>query len=133
MDRPLEGVLELKKYHTWMGEDGIARTIVKPGAEIFIQDAKENTAAVASFFREQKFPLLVDIRQIKSISSDAREHFSIRGRESVVNAYAIVTASALSRMIGNFFLLFHKPVVPVKLFNREEDALRWLKNFQIQK
>ena len=112
-----------------MGSDGIARTMVKPGAEIFLQDAQENTAAVETFFNGEKFPLLVDIREIKSISAEAREHFSLRGRESVVTAYAMMLSSSVSRMIGNFFLSFYNPAVPVKLFDREEEALVWLKSF----
>lgn len=126
---PDKGVIELGKFHTWMAGDGIARTKVKPDAEIFLQDAKENTAAVETFYVGQKFPLIVDIRQIKSISPEAREHFSLRGRESVVKAYAMLLSSSVSRIIGNFFLSFHNPAVPVKLFDDEDKALAWLKRF----
>ena len=121
--------IELRKFYTWKGGDGIARTTVKPGAEIFLQDAKENTAVVETFYVGKKFPLLVDIREIKSISPEAREHFTLKGRESVVNAYSMLLSSSLSRMIGNFFLSFHKPTVPVKLFNHEDKALLWLRSF----
>lgn len=113
-----------------MGKDGIARTMVKPEAEVFLEDAKENTAAVETFYKGVKFPLLVDIRNIKSISPEAREHFSIKGRESVVMAYAMLLSSSISRMIGNFFLSFHKPAVPVKLFDDEDKALAWLIRFK---
>ena len=126
---PNKGINELGKFHTWMESDGIAHTMVKPDAEIFLQDAKENTAMVETFYNGQKFPLLVDIRNIKSISGEAREHFTLNGRESVVNAYAMILSSSLSRMIGNFFLSFHRPIVPVKLFDREEEALEWLRSF----
>jgi hypothetical protein len=129
MKIPDKEVIELAKFHTWIGTDGIARTVVKQNAEIFLQDAKENTAAIETFYNGKKFPLVVDIRKIKSISSEAREHFTLKGRESVVVAYAMILSSSLSRMIGNFFLSFHKPVVPVKLFDGEEKALAWLKNF----
>ena len=50
MITPTAEKMELGKFHTWMESDGIARTVVKPGAEIFLQDAKENTAAVEAFF-----------------------------------------------------------------------------------
>lgn len=115
-----------------MGSDGIARTKVKSGAEIFLKDAKENTAVIETFYNGKKFPLLVDIRNIKSISPEAREHFTLKGRESVVKAFALILSSAISRIIGNFFLSFHKPAVPVKLFDREEKALAWLKDFTQQ-
>lgn len=126
---PDKDKIELGKFYTWMGPDGIARTQVKPGAEIFIQDAKENTAAIETFYSGKKFPLLVDIREIKSISPEAREHFTLKDRESVVKAFAMLLSSSLSRIIGNFFLSFHKPVVPVKLFDNEKKALAWLSGF----
>jgi hypothetical protein len=126
---PNKEITEIEKFYTWIGSDGIARTMVKPNAEIFLKDAKENTAVIETFYNGKKFPLLVDIRNIKSISPEAREHFSLRGRESVVKAYAMILSSSLSRMIGNFFLSFHKPVVPVKLFDHEDKALAWLKGF----
>ena len=129
MSLPNKGTNELGKFHTWMESDGIVRTVVKPNAEVLLQDAEQNTATVATFFNGKKIPLLVDIRNIKSISPDAREHFTLKGRESVVNAYALILSSSLSRMIGNFFMTFHKPAVPVRLFNHEDKALAWLKGF----
>lgn len=132
MIQPDKGIIELEKFHTWMGGDGIARTKVKANAEIFLQDAKENTVAIETFYTGKKFLLLVDIRKIKSISPEAREHFSLRGRESVVKAYAMILSSSRSRIIGNFFLSFYKPTVPVKLFDHEEKALGWLKGFTPQ-
>ena len=123
---------ELKKFHTWMEKDGVARTVVKPDADILLQDAEENTAAVRAFYTGTKFPLLVDMRDIKSISPEAREHFTLKGRESVVNAFAMLISSSISRMIGNFFLNFQNPAVPVKLFNQEEEALAWLSGFTKQ-
>ena len=126
---PNKDIIELGKFYTWMGSDNIDRTMVKPDAEIFLQDAKENTVVIETFYIGKKFPLLVDIQNIKSISPEAREHFTLKGRESVVKAYAMILSSSLSRMIGNFFLSFHKPVVPVKLFDHEEKALAWLKGF----
>lgn len=129
MTIPGTDIIELRAFYTWMERDGIARTVVKKNAEIFIQDAKENTAAVETFYRGKKFPLVVDMRLIKSISPAAREHFTLKERESVVNSFALILASSTSRIIGNFFLTFHKPAVPVKLFNREEEALEWLRGF----
>jgi hypothetical protein len=124
--------INLRKFHTWMESDGIARTQVRPDAEIFLEDARENTAVIETFYKGNKFPLLVDIRNIKSISPEARQHFTLKGRESVVNSFAMILSSSLSRMIGNFFLSFDKPVVPVKLFDREDKAVAWLRGFTQQ-
>ncbi len=115
-------VLELEKFRTWMGDDGISRTKVRENATVLLADAKQNTEAVQTFYKGVKFPLMVDIRNINSISPEAREHFTLKGRETVINSFAIVHSSALSRIIGNFFLTFNAPPIPVRLFKREEKA-----------
>ncbi len=116
-------------YTTWMGQDGIARTVVKRNAEVSLKEAQENTEAIFSLYKDKKFPLLIDSRNIKAISKEARDHFSIRNRETTVTSFGILIDSPLSRIIGNFFMGLNKPSVPAKLFNEEEEALKWLKKF----
>lgn len=130
MPKPLStDIIEIEKYYSWVGPDGIARTQVKEQAEIQIEHARANTKLIETFFNGDRFPLLVDARKVKSISKEAREHFSIKDRDTVVSAYAILIASPLSRMIGNFFMGINKPEVPVRLFTNENEAIQWLKKF----
>lgn len=122
--------LHLKAYTTWLGDDGIIRTKVKPQAEVTIEEAKENSIAVNSFSKNnEKFPLLIDSRNIKSITKEARDFFSMNNRESCIVAFAVIIDSPVSRIVGNFFMGLNKPRVPAKLFNSEEDAVHWLKEF----
>src|SRR5687767_5776752 len=129
MNRPSEGVFETRVYYTWMGQDGVARTQVKPGAEVVLEDARENSRIVNSLNGPERFPLLIDTRQIKSISKEARDHFSLRGRSSRVNGFAILIDSPLSKIIGNFFMGLNKPRVPARLFTSEEQAAAWCRKF----
>lgn len=128
MEVPVNAI-DIAGYWTWMGPDGIARTKVKPDSEITLTHALENTKAVTSLYVDKKFPILIDSRGIRSMTRDAREHFSIRGRESKTNAFGIIINSSLSRVIGNFFMGLNKPAVPMRLFDNEEDAVKWLKDF----
>src|ERR1700756_4774181 len=43
--------------------------------------------------------------------------------------FSILIESPLSRIIGNFFMGLNKPSVPAKLFNNEQDAIAWLKQY----
>lgn len=121
--------LKTSLFYTWMDEHGICRTKPLAAAEIEIEHARENTAAVNTFYQGRKFPLLIDSRQVKSISREARQHFSTNGRETYTNAFAILVKSPLSRVIGNFFMGINKPPLPSRLFDNEEDAVEWLKQF----
>jgi hypothetical protein len=120
---------ELKGYFTWMGGDGIARTCVKPHIDITLEHALENSKFVNSLFVDRKFPLLIDARGIKSMSYEARHHFSVRGRETNTCAFGIVIGSTISRVLGNFYLGINKPTVPTKLFENDVTAADWLKQF----
>lgn len=120
---------QLTAFHTWMGEDGICRTVVKPGAEVDLSCAKENSSAVNGFYNGRKFPLLIDSRAVKSISSEARRFLSTNGRETSINSMGFIVKSPLSRVIGNFFMTINRPAVPARLFDSESSAIEWLKKF----
>jgi len=125
-------VLEAAKFMTWKDDQGIVKTKVKPFSEVGLQDAIENSELVNSFEPESHqagYPLLVDLRQLKSISKEARKHFSMKGRESKVIAIAMLVESNLSRRAANFYLSLNKPKVPVKLFNEEVKAEEWCLDF----
>ena len=126
---PPNHAAKLQDFYTWMAEDGICRTVAKPGAEITITSASENSLIINAFQSAKKFPLLVDSRNIKSITREARSHFSTNGRETKINCIALMVKSPLSRVIGNFFLGLNKPSVPSRLFEEESDAINWVKQF----
>ena len=121
-------VIETTCYHTWMGDDGICRTLVKDQAEVTMKEARENSEAVRSYDQGgSKYPLIVFAQNIKSITKEARDFLSIRGRQSPVCSIAIIVKSPLSRVIGNFFIGMNRAGVPSKLFTDEEAAVKWSK------
>jgi hypothetical protein len=120
---------EVTCFHCWIREDGIACTKVKKGSEVTVEYARENSNAVNTLLKEKKRPLLIDSRGIKSMTRDARNQFSTKGRETQTLAFGIVIGSQVSKVIGNFFMGINKPAVPTRLFDNEEGAIQWLKQF----
>jgi hypothetical protein len=125
-----EKTIELSTFLTSFNSEGIAISRVKKGAVIGVAEAKENTQAIISFNGGAPCPLLVDARQINSISKEARDHFSMRDRKGYVNSIAILISSPVSRIIGNFFMGLNKPTVPTRLFTDEGAAMSWLRTFK---
>ena len=115
---------DLNCFITWR-ENNIIRVKAKYNAEVKIDDAKENSQVVNELTNGQKLPLLVDITELKSITKEAREWFSNRGRESNIIAIAMLIKSPVSTIIGNFYIGLNKPRVPTKLFHNEGKALKW--------
>ena len=126
---PPEHATEITAFWTWMGKDGICRTKTKPLAVISLKEAIENSEAVSSFYKDRKFPLLIDARNVKYMEREARKHFSTNGRDTKITCFAVMVKSPLSRMIGNFFMGLNKPNMPARLFDNEADAINWLKNY----
>lgn len=131
MDRSYnQNITELRVYSTWMGEDGIARSVVKKDAEINLDDAIANSKAVNDLFRQKKFPLLVNTTNVKSMSREARKYLSVNDRSTHITAFAVVVGSYLSMIIVNFFFKFNKTGVPAKMFTDELEAITWLEKFK---
>ena len=117
------------KFITELLPEGIVLTKVQDGADIQIEDARQNTVKVINVTSGKVCPMLVDTRNIRSISKEARDHFSMRDRKGHVNSIGILIHSPLSRIIGNFFMGLNKPTVPTKLFTDQRTAMAWLKTF----
>ena len=94
-----------------------------------LDDAKENVALTLKVTGGRRVPALIDLRLVRSQSSDARAYFAGPETRRVCTAVALLVKSPLSRMIGNFYLGFNRPDVPTKLFDDEEAAAEWLLGF----
>ena len=113
-------------FETTMDPRGFIVSRVAPLAEIDIAAARANTIKVLELSGDQVYPILVDIRKIRSISKEARDHFAMRDRKPGVVAIAMLVSSPLSRIIGNFFLGLNHPSVPTRMFTDRERAEEWI-------
>lgn len=116
-------------FTIYLGDDHICRNTVKKNAEIGLKEAVAATEAVVEIFNGEIAPILVDIRQIRSISREAREHFTMKNRKPNVSAIGLLVKSPLSSLIGNFFLGINKSSVPTRIFTSEKKATEWLRKF----
>ncbi len=112
-----------------MGEEGIMRQVALPVSEHTLADAKENVEVAAKIVKGKKVPGLIDIREVKSISREARMHYAGDENAKVLNAVAMLVDSPVSRIIGNFFIGLNKAPFPCKLFSSESAAIEWLREF----
>lgn len=113
-------------FDTTLDPRGFIISRVAPLAEIGLEHAQANTKTVRQLSGDQVYPILVDIRKIRSISKEARDHFAMRDRKPGVLAIAMLVSSPLSRIIGNFFLGLNHPVVPTRMFTDRDQAERWI-------
>jgi hypothetical protein len=91
------------------------------------EDAIAATDAMTKLTGGKRVPLLVDAHDAGPQSRAARSEF-VR-RDDLVSAVALLGATPLSRMMGNFFIAVSRPTMPTKLFDDESSALAWLREF----
>lgn len=88
-------------------------------------------------FERRKFsnfkdvPLLICDLGIKSIEREARDYLSSSEGIEGIMASALVTNSALSKHLANFFvnITVIRPKIPTRVFTNESEAIAWLKNY----
>jgi hypothetical protein len=71
---------------------------------------------------------LVQLARVRSVTRGARTFFASSPENmAVASKVAMVGASPIARVIGNFFLGLNRPPVPVRLFATDAEAIAWLK------
>lgn len=122
-------IVTTRNGQVWLGDDGVMRGVILPGAHVTLADALEVVSAGARVRGGVKRPLLVDLRRIQTVDLEARVYFASAEGGAGSVAVALLIGSPISRMIGNFFLGVNRPLLPVRLFTDETEALEWLKGF----
>ncbi|HEU4717636.1 MAG TPA: hypothetical protein VFU15_07375 [Bacteroidia bacterium] len=110
----------------FIDERGILNIIIQEGAEITLENLREDHEMGLGLTGGKKMRALVDARANFTSTEEAREFM----RSDIMNktriATAVVTTNLASRIIVNFCLRFHKPATPLKMFSDFDKAVKWL-------
>ncbi|GAA1341002.1 STAS/SEC14 domain-containing protein [Arthrobacter roseus] len=106
--------------------EGITRIVLPAGATITGDMATAASAAVIKAADGGRRPLMLVISGVSSITREAR---TVYGGATVSTAIAVVGASPVDRVIGNFLLGGAAPACPNQFFCSEADALAWLERY----
>lgn len=66
-----------------------------------------------------------------TISKEARDNAVKIEPRSMTGASAVVVDSLAYKLIANFYLQFNQPKRPYKVFNKEDEAITWLKSIDL--
>lgn len=75
---------------------------------------------------DEQRPFLFEGEEFVSISKEARENALELEDRSPVKASAIVTRNLGQKILADYYYRNHRPKRPLKIFNRMNDALKWL-------
>lgn len=103
--------------------DGVLRLEWARGVAIDGLNAQLALDLVNGLCQGRPTPLLIDMATTGSVSRAARTVFS---QACDASAIALLGASAVDRVLANFFLGVNSAPVPTRFFTSNDEAVRWL-------
>lgn len=94
---------------------------------IDIQKAKEFSESVNTITNGENHFTLVDATNYFFIDDEALKFMALPevGKGKMAEAY--YSSNLANRLTMHFFKVYYKPIYPMQLFRKEEEALKWLK------
>ncbi|MDP1800512.1 MAG: STAS/SEC14 domain-containing protein [Bacteroidota bacterium] len=128
----IPGNVQVQEWPTstsWIDEDGILYSISKKGVE---PPSLEETKKLLEQFKEmiggKKICMLIDVTHTTESTRETRDYVA-EEFPKYVKAIAMVSDSALGKMLANLFFTLKTQPYPTKMFSNEIDAKAWLKQY----
>jgi len=114
--------------HFWV-EEGILHFIYKPNTLIDLEAARVIVKERLHFQKGVSYPVLCDLRQLKTVNKAAREYLAEYGCINAL-AVAILVEKAYSGTLSQAFIKISNPSVPTREFTTVPEALEFLDNYR---
>ena len=121
-------VHDLHTSTVWFDEDGILWSVSKKVPQPSIEENKEILKMFEKITGGKKVCMLADVTNTTESTREMRE-WAAEELPKLVKAVAMVSDSALGKMLANMFFRLKTQPYPVKMFNDVDSALKWLKQY----
>lgn len=123
-------IQEINLQHTVlrMRDDGIVQVNFNDKLEIDINEARDILNAQKELSKGKKVLVLNVAGKQTTATSAARDFAASDEATKYTLAEAYVVNNLAQKLVGNFYVNFHKPKAPTKIFTNETDAVNWLKS-----
>lgn len=118
-----------EKYsHFWI-EEGILHFVYKPNTAIDLIAAEAIVKERLRFQNGKAYPILCDLRLLKSVNKAAREYLAQQG-STMALAVALIVEESYSGKLSEIFIKISNPSVPTHEFTDIPEALRFLEDYK---
>jgi hypothetical protein len=111
--------------------DKILHIDIAPDEIFVVDDFNEIMAAAYKIGRGKKFLNLITVAKDTVPDHESRAMSTSKEGSIYKLADAFVITSLAQKLVGNFYMNFHKPYVPTHFFNNEQEAVKWLKKQEV--
>src|SRR5687768_15856053 len=117
--------IELSGSWIWFDESGILCCVSKKrtGGQT-VDEAVESMAEFRRIVGPEKVCMLIDVTHSTETTREVRA-YAAEELPKVVKAIAMLSSSALGKMVANLFFNLKSQPYPVKMFDNEKDARAW--------
>ena len=120
--------IDLEHSIVSLRSDSIIQIHCKDNIEIDVKESEEMVNAIGELSGGKKALVLGIAGDNTTATPAARNHSASPEGIKYTLADAFVINSLAQKIIGNFYLSFHKPGVPTKVFDDIDKAVEWLKS-----
>ncbi|MEO7266296.1 MAG: hypothetical protein ABIW38_15375 [Ferruginibacter sp.] len=121
-------VFEFPTSTMWFDENGILCSVAKKVPQQTIKEAKKTMEEFKKITGGKKVCLLSDSTDSTPLNKEMRD-YAAEVIPEIAKAIAIISRSALGKMVANLFFSIKKQPYPVKMFKDEIEAKEWLKQY----
>jgi hypothetical protein len=108
-------------------EENYVLVEILPDVDQVLADAQENIRVCLIAAKDKRRPVLVDIRDAKSLTPQVREYYGGAAVTENFSAMALlVSGQPLGIMMGNVYFRVVQPRIPKRLFTDEAEAKAWV-------
>ncbi len=125
---PNAKILDQSNSIAWFDDDGILCSVAKKAPQPTLEQAKNSMEDFLKFTGNKKVCLLSDNTDSPPVNKEMRD-YAAEVIPGIVKAIAIMSRSAVGRMAANLFFSLKKQPYPVKFFDNEDEAKKWLKQY----
>lgn len=121
-------VIDWETSQFWFDEDGILYSISKKTPKQTMEQVKKSVEDFKTLVGDKKVCMMVDVTNSPESTKEVRD-YAAQELPKLVKAIAMVSTSALGKMLANLFFSIKSQPYPVKMFNEENEAREWLKQY----
>ncbi len=112
----------------WFDEHGILCSVAKKVPSQTLEEAKKTMIEFRKLTGGKKVCLLSDSTDSPPSNKEMRD-YAAEVIPEIAKAVAVISRSAVGKMAANLFFSIKKQPYPVKMFNEENEAKEWLKQY----
>ena len=109
----------------WFDDDGIMCSISKKADPLSLEETKKLLENFRATLKQEKICMFIDVTHSRETTRDVRNYVA-EEFPKFVKAIAMISDSALGRMLANLFFSLKSQPYPAKMFSNEQEAKEWL-------